>query len=337
MSSLAMSVLLCLVSAVCYAGAAIVQERVATTSGGGACGPLRHASWWGAVGLTGVGAALHVLALAYGPLSLVQPLGALTIVFALPMAAVFVRRPVGAVGWRGALLATGGLVALLTLTGPPRTESLDRTARPVLAAAGLGAVVALTLAARWVYRPVLRGVVLASAAGVAFGLASVFTKAAAEDWTSHETGSLPLVLACVVFFASAGLLLSQSSYRGAGLAAPLATLTVVNPAVAAAIGITVLGEGFRHGLLGGVLAAVAGAVAASGVITLTARDAERAPPEPASLPTPRGYAPDDLGPADRRLPGASPLRLRRAASVAGRAGFATCDRRAAAHSSSSDI
>lgn len=333
-----MSVLLCLVSALCYAGAAIVQERVATTSAGGACGPLRHPSWWGAVGLTGVGAGLHVLALAYGPLSLVQPLGALTIVFALPMAAVFARRPVGAVGWRGALLATGGLIALLTLTGSPRTEFLDDGARPVLAAAGLGAILILMVAARWVHRPAPRGVVLASAAGVAFGLGSVFTKAAAEDWTSHETGSLLLVLAGVVVFASAGLLLSQTSYRGAGLAAPLATLTVVNPAVAAAIGITVLGEGFRYGLTGGVLAGVAGAVAASGVVTLTARDAERAPSGPASLPAARGPAPEGRGPAAGHGPaGATPSRLWRPVPGPGRTGFAACgrDRRPAAHSGSS--
>ncbi|MCC3771714.1 DMT family transporter, partial [Streptomyces sp. UNOC14_S4] len=238
MNSLVLSVLLCLVSALCYGAAAIVQERVAATGTGS---PLRRPGWWGAVGLTGVGAGLHVLALALGPLSLVQPLGALTIVFALPLAAVFFHRPVGAVGWRGALLATGGLAALLSLTGPPRTETLDGGLRPVLAVVGLCAMAVLVLTARWVRGPVVRGVVLASASGVAFGFASVFTKAAAEDWSSHETRSLPTALVAVAFFASTGLLLSQASYRGAGLAAPLATLTVINPAVAAAIGVTVLG------------------------------------------------------------------------------------------------
>ncbi|GAA3037872.1 hypothetical protein GCM10020000_14870 [Streptomyces olivoverticillatus] len=127
-----------------------------------------------------------MLALAFGPLSLVQPLGALTIVFALPMAALFVHRPVGARGWRGAVLATAGLAGLLALTGPPRTESLDGGQRPVLVAAVLGAVALLAIAARRVRRPVVRGVVLATAAGAAFGMASVFTKAAAEDWDVHR-------------------------------------------------------------------------------------------------------------------------------------------------------
>ncbi|RST05700.1 DMT family transporter, partial [Streptomyces sp. WAC05374] len=86
MSPLALSVLLSLVSAVAYAAGAIVQERVAADAVPAVSSP----AWWVAVLLNGVGGVLHVVALAYGPLSLVQPLGALTIVFALPMAALFV-------------------------------------------------------------------------------------------------------------------------------------------------------------------------------------------------------------------------------------------------------
>ncbi|NDZ98212.1 hypothetical protein G3I28_02500, partial [Streptomyces sp. SID10116] len=99
MSALALSVLLSLVSAVAYAGGAILQEHVAATTPGQRYAPLRRGAWWVAIALNGLGALLHVVALAYGPLSVVQPLGALTIVFALPMAAVFVRRRAGATAW----------------------------------------------------------------------------------------------------------------------------------------------------------------------------------------------------------------------------------------------
>ncbi|MFC5719344.1 DMT family transporter [Streptomyces gamaensis] len=275
MSALAPAVLLCLVSALCYAGAAIVQERIAATHAGGLWAALRRPAWWGAVVLTGVGASLHVVALAWGPLSLVQPMGALTIVFALPMAALLVRRPVGAVGWRGALLATGGLAGLLALTGPPHREVLDNAERPVLAATVVAATAVIVLVSRLVRRPVVRGVVVATAAGMAFGMASVFTKAAAQDWTSRQTASLVPTAAATLLLAAAGMLLSQASYRGAGLAAPLATLTVVNPAVAAAVGIAVLGEDFRYGPAGGTLAVLCGLVAAYGVVVLTFRDGGR--------------------------------------------------------------
>ncbi|MER6736381.1 DMT family transporter, partial [Streptomyces puniciscabiei] len=115
MSALALSVLLSFVSALAYAAGAIVQEQVAVSAPGSAYLPLRRPGWWAAMALNGLGGVLHVVALACGPLSLVQPLGALTIVFALPMAALCVGRRAGATAWRGAVMATVGLAGLLAL------------------------------------------------------------------------------------------------------------------------------------------------------------------------------------------------------------------------------
>ncbi|MFD4628357.1 DMT family transporter [Streptomyces sp. NPDC058284] len=271
MSALALSVLLSLVSAVAYAGGAILQERVAATSAGQGYAPLRRGAWWTGIALNGLGALLHVVALAYGPLSLVQPLGALTIVFALPMAAVFVRRRAGATAWRGALLATVGLAGLLSLTSSSDAQSLAEAERLMLAMATGCGVLALMVAAHAAHRhPVMRSVLLACAAGGAFGIASVFTKTVAVDWDRDVAllEQLP-TLGAIAVLAAAGVLLSQASYRGAGLAAPLATVTVVNPVAAAAVGLTLFGESFRHGAAGTVLALVCGVVAASGLVLLT--------------------------------------------------------------------
>ncbi|WP_415958842.1 DMT family transporter [Streptomyces sp. 021-4] len=269
MSSLALSVLLSLVSAVAYAAGAIVQERVAAHGGNSPHALVRNTVWWMAVLLNGVGAVLHVVALAYGPLSLVQPLGALTIVFALPMAALFVGRRAGARAWRGALMATAGLVGLLALTGDAEPHTLGGPEQLALATVTFGAVGALMLLARALRRPVLRSAVLATAAGGAFGMASVFTKTVAMEWTSGSVRSGLPTLLVIAGLAAAGLLLSQAAYRGAGLAAPLATVTVVNPVVAAAIGITLFGEHFRQGAAGTVLALFCGALAAGGLVLLT--------------------------------------------------------------------
>ncbi|MGW7465615.1 DMT family transporter [Streptomyces xantholiticus] len=269
MSSLALSVILSLVSAVAYAAGAILQEHVATTTPSRPYAPLHQPGWWVAVALNSAGAVLHVVALAYGPLSLVQPLGALTIVFALPMAALFVRRRAGATAWRGAIMATVGLAGLLTLTGEAESRPLDTVGRGVLAAATLGTVALLFLAAQGVHRPITRSVLLAGGAGVAFGIASVFTKSVSVDWLWSSPLAQWPSLAVIAALATGGLLLSQASYRGAGLAAPLATVTVVNPVVAAIVGITMFGEGFRYGVAGTVLALGCGVVAAGGLILLT--------------------------------------------------------------------
>ncbi|CAL9592970.1 hypothetical protein SUDANB58_05274 [Streptomyces sp. enrichment culture] len=296
MSALALSVLLSLVSAVAYAGGAIVQERVAESSPERQYAPLRRPGWWAAIALNGFGGLLHVAALAYGPLSLVQPLGALTIVFALPMAALFVNRRAGAAAWRGALMATVGLAGLLSLVGTSDGQSPTASERVAVVLVTGGAVVALMVAGRAAHRhAAVRGMLLATASGIAFGMSSVFTKLVAVDWTGGVTAADLPSLAVIGVFATSGMLLSQASYKGAGLTAPLATLTVVNPVLAAAVGITLFGETFRYGTTGTVLALGCGVVAAGGLILLTTERIARtrweagtraAAPAPAGAPVP---------------------------------------------------
>ncbi|WP_078510221.1 MULTISPECIES: DMT family transporter [Streptomyces] len=307
MTSLALSVLLALVSSVCYAAGAILQEHVAATMPAGATGALRRGSWWAAVTLNGAGAVLHVIALAYGPLSVVQPLGALTIVFALPMAAVFVRRPVGAAGWRGAVLATAGLAGLLSLTGSSRSQALSDGERFTLAVVTLSAIAALALAARWLRPGGLRGVLLATAAGTSFGVSSVFVKNVAVEgiWGSWSDALPSLVM--IGLLAGSGVLLSQASYHGAGLASPLATATVVNPVVATAVGIAMLGEHFQYGTPGTLLALLAALVASTGLVMLTVQGAESGTD---AVRRPEDEDPDDRPPGPR-APEAPPRLTRR--------------------------
>ncbi|MFF4760242.1 DMT family transporter [Streptomyces sp. NPDC001292] len=279
MSALALSVLLSSVSAVAYAGGAIVQERVAVSFPGEQYAPLRRPAWWAALVLNGLGGLLHVVALACGPLSLVQPLGALTIVFALPMAALFVGRRAGAAAWRGAVMATVGLAGLLSLVGASHTQSLNTGQRTGLAVVTAGVVATLTVAGRAAHRhPAVRSVLLATGSGIAFGMSSVFTKTVTVDFTDGIAAAELPSLAVIGVLATAGILLSQASYRGGGLAAPLATLTVVNPVMAAAVGLTLFGETFRYGTTGTVLALGCGVVAAGGLILLTTERIERTAP-----------------------------------------------------------
>ena len=314
MSALALSVVLSLVSAVAYAGGAIVQEQVAVSSPEQQFAPLRRPSWWAAVALNGLGGLLHVVALAFGPLSLVQPLGALTIVFALPMAALFVARKAGATAWRGAIMATVGLAGLLSLVGASDAQSLDTAQRVAVATVTGIAVVALMIAGRAAHRhPAVRSILLATASGIAFGMSSVFTKTVAVDWTGGVSVADVPSLAVIAVLATAGMLLSQASYRGAGLAAPLAMLTVVNPVVAAVVGITMFGESFRYGTTGTALALSCGVVAAGGLILLTSERiarTESVPQEPVRLPAQSG------DPEPVRDPQADELRVQVPASAA---------------------
>jgi hypothetical protein len=190
-------------------------------------------------------------------------------------------------------MATVGLAGLLSLVGASDAQSLSNAQRVALGVVSGGAVAALMVAGRAAHRhPAVRSVLLAVAAGIAFSMSSVFTKTVAVDWSQHVSLANLSSLAAIGAFATAGMLISQASYRGAGLEAPLATLTVVNPVVAAAVGITMFGETFRYGTVGTVLALGCGVVAAGGLILLTIErigSGERttpSAPEPAAVPEP---------------------------------------------------
>ncbi|MEV6494675.1 DMT family transporter [Actinoplanes sp. NPDC051633] len=250
---------LSLLSAACYAGAAVVQERLA------AGGHRGFGRWAGSVGLTLVGGGLHTIALTVGSVGVVQALGTVTLLFALPVAAVRARTRITPGAWRDAGLTVAGLTGIMALSRSPASSvELTGDAARYLLLATVFAVAALSLAAWQSSRPVIRSVLLAGAAGVAFGVSSVITKAVLDDLSVAG-------IAVVGVLAVTGYLLGQASYAGGGLAAPLAMVSVANPVVAATAGALVLGEGFRFGTVGTALAALCGVIAALGVTGLSRR------------------------------------------------------------------
>ncbi|KUN31807.1 hypothetical protein AQJ11_06410 [Streptomyces corchorusii] len=276
MSAAALAALgLSLVSAVAYALAAVAQERLAARSAGtGLLRLLGTGAWWSAVGLNAAAALLHVVALKYGPLTVVQPLGALTLVAAVPLGARAAGRRVSAVEWRGTALTLLGLAALLvTASGPAPARVLSLT--EALVVAGTTAA-AIGLLSRPGARPGLRH---ATASGFASGVASALTQTvtvAATDRSGPVLSAEVIVVAVLVAaFAVGGLLLSQTAYRG-GLGAPLAVVTLTNPVAAAVIGLTLLGQGLKGGAAGVLLALAGAGLASWGVVLLT-----RAAPAPA--------------------------------------------------------
>lgn len=270
MSATLLAVALSLVSAAAYATAAVAQERLAARmadSGGRVLRLLGSGAWWSSVGLNAAAALLHVAALKFGPLTLVQPLGALTLVAAVPLGARLAGRRVTRLEWRGTGLTLMGLGALLlTASGPEPDDTLSLPEAVTVAGATMAVI---GLLSRPGTRPGLRH---ATASGFASGVASALTQTvtvAATDRTGPLLSARVVVVALLVAaFAVGGLLLSQTAYRG-GLGAPLAVVTLANPVAASAIGIALLGERLRGGVGGVLLAAAGAAVAAYGVVVLT--------------------------------------------------------------------
>ena len=292
--TIAIAVLLCVVSAVAYAGAAVLQERVAQRR---MLELIRTPVWWLTIGLNGVGGLLHVIALRYGPLALVQPLGVLTLALAVPMGAVVAVRRVSRAERRGIVLTIGGLTAILLLVG---SSAAGISALTSAQFAGLLLATAAVLAVLGFRRS---GLWDAAAAGVAFGVSSALTQTVAV----RLSGFLVFGVAIAVL-TTAGLFFTQRSYRG-GLGAPLAVSTLTNPIAAATIGFVLLGEEIAGGRIG-VIAAVVGALAAAvGVVQLTRGADTRV--QPSRPPRRQRVAPFRPGP---RRPSGSPRGARPVAS-----------------------
>jgi hypothetical protein len=273
------AVVLALLSTGCYATSAVLQEREAARQdyrGAALVWRLAHRPWWWvAVAATVAGAVLHIVALALGPLSLVQPLGVLVLVLALPLGARLGGRVVTRGQWRAAAAVVLGLTAVLTLA-PHRVPPSHLAPSVILFASvtvGASVLVLVGLAAHLAGRgaPVVR----AAAAATCFGFASGMARIAV-------TGTAPFLLSAVlaVLGAVSGLGLAQLAYRTGGLGAPLATQNLVDPLVAVIIGVTLLGEPLQL-TPGRVATAAIGLVATlTGIWALT-----RPPHSPSPLAT----------------------------------------------------
>jgi drug/metabolite transporter (DMT)-like permease len=256
------SVALAVLSTVAYALAAL-QQRSAAVAEARLVDQLRRPGWWLAVGLLGTGAGLHVAALRFGPLTVVQPLGALTLVFAVPLSARTERRAPTRNEWLGVAAAVSGLAALLALTRPVgAAHALAGRTTGFITAFVLAVLGVLWLAGQVGGRG--QGVWLALGAGISSAVASSFTQTvlASDGWRP----AVPALGALAVFIVL-GVLLSQLSYRHS-LSAPLATATITNPVAAALFGVLVLGEQATSGTAALSLGLVAAVVAGVGIVLL---------------------------------------------------------------------
>ncbi len=204
---------------------------------------LRRPLWWvGTFGDLG-GFVAQAAALGVGSLLLVQPLLVTTLLFALPLAAWWAGRRLSGADTTWAVLLAAALALFVVVAEP--TAGVDRAApaRWLPAAVVFGVLLACCLGAAAVRKGASRAVLLALATALAYGATAAFTKAVVS---LLDDGLGALVTAwetpALVVAAVGGTLLSQSAFQAGGLAASLPIITVGEPLVAVALGLTVLDE-----------------------------------------------------------------------------------------------
>jgi hypothetical protein len=277
LTNLIITIALCVGCAIAYAIAALIQAKYADR-------PVAELAkvpiLWVALLLNGLGAALHVTSLGFGPLSLIQPLGVLTLVIAVPFAATTAHRKVTRLELTGMTNTVIGLVGLtLLISTSGTTHILSPSERVMLVIATTVVVAVLAVRGR---QPGASSLWEAVAGGIAYSVCSalcqtVVVTVSDQGARAFLQPTMLLAVTAISVFAVAATLLTHRSYRN-GLGAPLAVTNLVNPATATMIGVLLLSEHLATGPVEIVVAAACALLSGLGVTQLTrARDKEITP------------------------------------------------------------
>jgi drug/metabolite transporter (DMT)-like permease len=194
-----------------------------------------------------LGLSLQLVALAYGPLVLVQPLLVTGVLFGAVFSALLAHRRVDRLVVLGSLGCVAGLSGFLALAQPTgnSTRFADDGWSLLPLAIVLGVIVLGCLAVAARFSGSVHVAALAAATGVLYGLTAGLMKIVTSQFRSggfaEPFGHPILYVVCVV--GPMGFLLSQNTFQQGTLIAPaLAIITIIDPLVGVAIGVWWLGE-----------------------------------------------------------------------------------------------
>ncbi len=228
------------------------------------------------LGLTFVlaGAGIHLAALSFAPVTVVQPVGILAVPWSVLLAARIHKHPLNSLMWAGVGITVVGVVGFTVFSSLFATGQDEFAFPPMLisflvvcALAGVLSLLA-TRSAPWA-----RAMMWSSVGAMFYGLASGLMKAAMDMLLKHghSFGELTVIATIVMMLACYGLgvWMIQQGYASGPAEITVGTMTTVDPFVAVLFGLIVLGEGAGMGIGPAIGMAVTGAIAVYGVMLLS--------------------------------------------------------------------
>lgn len=231
---------------------------------------VRMPLWVAGIGLMVVGMALGAMALGMGDITLVEPLLATNLLFAMALSRRLTRQRLGRSGWAGLWLLAGGVTAFI-VAGRPQggRSSADQTWQWLIMGVVLGTALLLAgVAKRERVHVSLEAALLGIAAGLIYGLQDALTRISGErfghgGWGALLTSWQPYA---IVVLGVLALVLVQSAFESAPLRLSLPALTAAQPLAGIACGVGFLGDrlqvtaGALAWEVAGIVAVVAGIV-----------------------------------------------------------------------------
>ena len=230
---------------------------------------LARPSWvFGSI-MLGLAIVFQLSSLAFAPLIVVQPLGAVALVITAVLNARVSHVRLNRASIIAISMCVGGVALFVTVaafTAVDRPVTDDKLVTILLILAVVLTVFGVVFA---LFRKRFQAVFYILGAGVLYGFVATLAKVIINR---IQTGNFEwLTLTCVVgllLAAALGAYFVQSAYASGPPDLVIAGLTVVDPLVAVGIGIIVLGEASQAPLWAGIAFVIAGGVAIWGVLLL---------------------------------------------------------------------
>jgi drug/metabolite transporter (DMT)-like permease len=245
-----MAIALALLAGLSYAGASVLQQRVASEQ------PpelslrpalllalVRRPLWLLGIALDVAAFGFEAGALAAGTVVTVAPLLVSGLLFALPLSTVGHAARVTRKEWVPAIAVTAGLAAFVVVGSPEGDRSTASPAAWIVAGALVGVITVVLVSLAVGSVGPRRALYLGVATGTVYGLTAVLTKATVDlldDGVVDLLGHWQLYVLLTV--SVVGLLLNQSAFQAGHVAASLPAIAVVNPVLSSTFAITMFGE-----------------------------------------------------------------------------------------------
>lgn len=256
---------------------------------------LKRPSWVVGTVMLGLAIVCQLSALAFAPLIIVQPIGAISLV----ITTLLNSRVTGIRPTRRSIMAiiacVGGIFIFVTIAAFFAAEN-PVTPRETIVILSLLGIVLLALGGLWFWlRKRGQALFYIVASGMIYGFVATLAKVVIERIKANDFDWLTIL--CIVALLAAvaiGAYFVQTAYAVGPPDLVIAGLTVIDPIVAVLIGLTVLQEAANAPPWAFVGFAIAGAIAVFGVITL-ARYHPQVLSDSQELPIPRGSTPPPKG------------------------------------------
>jgi hypothetical protein len=206
---------------------------------------MRRPQWWVGVACMVVGELLAGLALNLAAVAIVEPLLSTNLLFALAFSAALARQRIQWQEATGAIMLSAALGVFIAV-GNPRSSPAPATSGVVIAIAvcAVVGVVALLVIVGKQRGLVGESVLLATGAGLLYGLQDAATRAALVVADDHGVAAMfinPWIFV-VIGAAVIGILLSQSAFKAARLDYSLPPIAAAEPLAGIFLGVSLLGD-----------------------------------------------------------------------------------------------